>query len=279
MKIIHFFIVNYFSEDDTLHLVNQIADLSAMSLFQTKIHVLDNGSDNEKLNKHEFIDFILKEKNIGLSAGWVKLEGNAKPHPDDTLIFINNDVILENNFFDQLFKSLTYLEHSIVTPVIYDLENNCWSAGGKFKYSGILVKHFSSLVSSTPYETDHVSGCCMIMSKKSYDVIGGFDPAFFFRGEEWDFNYRAKLISIGRMVLPDLRITHKVNGSHDPSFPKGINQAFIAKKIYWKKHFPRMYPLLISLLIIKVIIFNLSCNKHVKNFSDLKIIFKGLFSK
>ncbi|MDB9706646.1 hypothetical protein OAA71_02170 [Porticoccaceae bacterium] len=273
---IHVFIVNYFSEDDTLDLVDQIVRLTANSNINITICVYDNGSSDNRLKTEPAIDVFIEGNNIGLAAGWVELIQKTDLYPKDTLIFLNNDVILDSDFFHKLVESRRFLDTSIITPAIYDLGGHCWSAGGKFKYCGILVDHSNTVLSPTPYLTDHISGCCIIASVENYDLIGGFDPLFFFRGEEWDFNFRAKMKNVNRMVVPDLVITHKVNGSHDPSSPKGVNQALIAKKIYWEKHFRLISIFLLSILCIKLVIKTLINYKSFKYFS---VIFKGVFSK
>lgn len=270
------FIVNYFSEDDTLNLVRQLFSLKDKSIINLTICVYDNGSHDNRLNTDAMIDVFVEGNNIGLSAGWVALIEKADLYPEDTLIFVNNDVILDDKFFDVLYESRGFLDSSIITPAIYDLDGLCWSAGGTFKYCGILVDHSDSVLSMNPYFTDHISGCCIITSVENYDLIGGFDPIFFFRGEEWDFNLRAKMKKIGRMVVPALRLTHKVNGSHNPSSPKGVNQALIAKKIYWKKHFRIVSILLLTALCLKV---GIKALVDGRSFGSFGVIFKGVLFK
>ena len=270
---VYFFIVNYFSDSETLDLVAQIRRLQKGNVTNVVVAVFNNGSNGVSIRESPLIDCYMEDDNIGLAPAWIALERICDSRAGDVLVFLNNDVVVPGDLLLKIDQYKRLLRHSICGPVIHDLDGNCWSAGGRFEFGGVRVIHHSSAHSEVPISTGHVSGCFMIMCKEIYDKVGGFDARFFFRGEEWDFNFRAKKQAVPRYLIPSIIVVHKVNGSHNPESVNGVIQKIVAKKLYWKKHFPKVYFPLYYLLLIKTLFSPIFSSKTI---CDIRLIFRGL---
>ena len=270
---VYFFIVNYFTDSDTLDLVAQIKGLPKEGVTKVVVAVFNNGSNSSEIRESSFIDFYMEGENIGLAPAWIQLERGCKPKAGDVLVFLNNDIVLPNKLLIDLVRYQELFRNSVCGPVINNLHGDCWSAGGRFEFGGIRVVHNSEFRSKLPFQTGHVSGCFMIMNKEVYNKVGEFDDRFFFRGEEWDFNLRAKKYDVPRCIIPEIVVVHKVNGSHDPASADGVRQKNVAKKLYWEKHFPTFFPILYSMLLAKTALTTLGSSKTVSN---IRSIFRGL---
>lgn len=86
-----------------------------------------------------------------------------------------------------------------------------------------------------------ISGAFMFMSKVDYDLIGGFDEAYFLHVEDLDFCLRFHRAGGGIYFAPDICVTH-VGGTSD------VSSAFTERckadgfRLYFKRNFAGQYP-------------------------------------
>ena len=62
-------------------------------------------------------------------------------------------------------------------------------------------------------EVDIVTGCLLLVPRKRWNELGGFDTRFFMYGEEADFALRAAKAGLRPIITPDSVITHEVGAS------------------------------------------------------------------
>ncbi|WP_028886461.1 glycosyltransferase family 2 protein [Teredinibacter turnerae] len=259
------FTVNYFSESDTLEFVAGLKDIFIPGDLDVSVHVFDNGSKNAAEFSAQLGDLGAEYSslgdNVGLAPAWNALykAHSCKLSDNDFLIFCNNDIKISTDFFTH-FKSiaeLTAKDEYLFGPVIYkdNAVGSVWSSGGDFRFYGVSVRHSNRVVDSTKaYPVGHVSACFLITTKKVFEKVGGWGGEFFFRGEEWDINLRAKKMGVKRAIFPFLKITHKINGSHSQYSGKYFYFTVAAKIIYWKKHFRSIQLMLRAFFLVKLLI-------------------------
>jgi GT2 family glycosyltransferase len=57
-------------------------------------------------------------------------------------------------------------------------------------------------------EVDIVTGCFLMIDRKFWQQLGGFDPLFFMYGEEADLCYRARRLGARPTITPNATIIH-----------------------------------------------------------------------
>src|ERR1035437_4977005 len=91
-----------------------------------------------------------------------------------------------------------------------------------FPANPLTSKYLRSDLDGRPTEIDWVSGCCMLVRKKVFEVIGGFDEGYFLFFEDVDFAYRAKKSGSRCVYYPDLQFSHSTGASRAHLPDKGI---------------------------------------------------------
>ena len=87
-------------------------------------------------------------------------------------------------------------------------------------------------------EVDIVTGCLLLISRKDWDTLGGFDPAFFMYAEEADLCLRARTALHARpRVTPEAVIVHHGGASEKVRADKMV-RLLRAKRALIRRHFP-----------------------------------------
>ena len=252
-----FVIVNYFGHDDTIRCVDSILAARAEPSM-VRIVIVDNSGEHFDF-KDADVTVIQTGHNVGLSGAWYIGFYAEVTQSCDYVIFLNNDATVAADFIAQLNNGAeTWGPDCAFGPRIYYSQDRerIWSRGGKIHRFGVKVAHhgenvLASDVMTGDFETGHLSGCCLILRVAHLNQLGGPDTNFFFRGEEWDLNYR--LVQTGKklVILDSARVYHDVNGSHDRFSPAMLYFAYRAKVLFAKKILPFWYfPIWFALAII-----------------------------
>ncbi|MBU0539252.1 MAG: glycosyltransferase family 2 protein [Gammaproteobacteria bacterium] len=241
-------IVNYHGREDTIKCVKSVLLAAEMADISVKILVVDNSNDDFKFSEQS-VHVQRTGHNIGLSGAWYIGFYSEVVQSCDYVIFLNNDAILHQNFFLEINKGIDKWGSDCAFGPRICYENNhdlIWSRGGYIKRFAVSVKHFgeslpADQVERRDFETGHISGCCMILRTEHLNTIGGPDTNFFFRGEEWDINYRLLKAGVSLVILDHAEVFHEINGSHSRFDPGMLYFAYRAKVLFAKKILPWWY--------------------------------------
>lgn len=208
-----------------------------------EIIVLDNNSADNSLDyiKQSYPDVRLIESSENLGFG----QGNnaaVEKAGGKYLLLINNDTIVQDN----LLPAIEYLEKdSLVGAVgiqMLDGKGDYLIAAGNFPspFNLIRLKSIfrmgpefrSGSFSKDFYDVDWLTGSFLLMPKKVYGLIGGFDKDYFMYGEDVDLCKKIADAGYRRVLLPRMRYIHFVgyNKSRDHLVVKG-------HEMYISKHF------------------------------------------
>jgi GT2 family glycosyltransferase len=252
-----FVIVNYFGHDDTVACVNSILAARAEP-GQARVVIVDNSGEQFEFGDAD-ITVLQTGHNIGLSGAWYVGFYAEVTQSCEYVIFLNNDATVAPDFIEQLNKGAeTWGPNCAFGPRIYYSQDRerIWSRGGEIHRFGVKVVHhgenvLASDVVTGDFETGHLSGCCLILRVAHLNQLGGPDTNFFFRGEEWDLNYRFAKAGIRLVILDSANVYHNVNGSHDRFSPAMLYFAYRAKVLFAKKILPVWYfPVWFALAIV-----------------------------
>jgi GT2 family glycosyltransferase len=154
--------------------------------------VIDNASTDGTANgiAAEFPDvrLVRHPANLGASTGWNRGVEEALALDATHVLLLNPDTIICKGLCRGLLEmQQAHPDYGVLGPVQYD-------------YDGTEPDPFFAKMYPTeereglpdPFETETVIGAAMLVARKVFTTIGGFDPTYFVYGEEDDFCRRAR---------------------------------------------------------------------------------------
>jgi hypothetical protein len=99
-------------------------------------------------------------------------------------------------------------------------------------------------------EVDAITGCFLLISRRLWDQLGGFDEAFFMYGEETDLCLRARRVGARCVVCPDAKLVHYGGQSEKVRSDKMVRlfraKAQLARR-HWRPGFMWFAPAMLRL--------------------------------
>ncbi|MAQ43191.1 MAG: hypothetical protein CMG25_01715 [Candidatus Marinimicrobia bacterium] len=231
MKI-RVYILNWNGGED---LKNCIASLKSNKYKKLSITVIDNcSSDNSPSNLPDDISVIPLGENYGFSNGYnIGIKKSIK-NEDEYIILLNYDTIVNSDFIDSIIENIkkqNSQKYIYGVKILYHSNQNIiWYAGGEVKLNKGIIRHVGIRAKKEKYinnyDTDYITGCCMIMHKDIFLKLNGFDDRFFMYNEDVDFCLRANSLGIKSKFLSKPEILHKVSAS--------LGGNYSLKKIFMK---------------------------------------------
>lgn len=218
--------------------------------------VIDNASCDNTVNiiRNNFPDVkcIQNTENLGyakaVNIGVNNLSG-------EYVLLLNPDVILYNDFFTKLehfLKEKERYKFSVLGVKLIDekgkTQPSCWKRVTIFTIIAEMLLPYQIskfLVTVSPdelTEVENVSGACMLVVKKDFETLSGFDTNFFLYYEEIDFCLRArKELNLKVLYNPYIEVIHY--GMKSTAGDKGIffHHLFKSKLYFIKKHFSKTF--------------------------------------
>jgi GT2 family glycosyltransferase len=188
------------------------------SVFQSdypnfEVIVVDNDSKDESFEqaRTQFsrAHFIKNSSNVGFSKGNNVGIRYALEKFADYVFILNNDAIIKKATLSTLEKCMQENPSSgIVSPIIFNNENNVWFAGGKINWNKMKTSHIVKPLPNESYPSEYLSGCAMLIKKEVFKKVGLFDERFFLYYEDADFSLRAKNAGFELLVTSSADIIH-----------------------------------------------------------------------
>lgn len=165
--------------------------------------VVDNNSSdpelvslNEHIDSRTFIDIVLLDHNAGFGSA---CNIGARMASGNLLCFLNPDTTVESDFLGCLVETLNSSDCTMVGPVYNDPSLFEFSSGFFpniiFESLSIIMigRHLEAALmsfrrrfSDSYLKVGWILGACMLLSKRTFDELGGFDENFFLYFEEVD---------------------------------------------------------------------------------------------
>jgi GT2 family glycosyltransferase len=255
--MISFVIITYNSEKYIKQCLDHIL---AIKDIPYEIIVVDNDSkdDTKRIVKDEFesVKLIELDRNVGFASGVnIGVRNAAK----DVIFLLNPDAYIK---IADLPDCIEYLSSDHVGPVgpkvINPHDSNRQYSARSFPTlkTGIFNRSsiFTSLIPNNRYSmgylnplvsddlrqpVDWVSGCAMIFRKEVFDLVGGFDEAFFVFYEDIDFCYRLDQAGYRAAYSPSVVVSHEIGISRTVPTIKINYERHRGMWVYYAKHFKR----------------------------------------
>lgn len=249
-------IVNYNVKEFLLNLLESINH--ATKDLNLEIIVIDNnsldGSTQAVSKKYPNVIVIENKENVGFgSANNQGLEIAKGKY----LLLINPDTIVKEN---TLIRTIKFLEENPQAGLVGckvlnpdgSLQLPCrrsfpgpWVSFTKvmglsklFPRSKLFAKYnLTYLDENESYEVDAVSGSFMMLSRKAYDKVGGFDTDFFMYGEDLDICYRIQKAGFKVYYFSETEIIHYKGESTKRSKIDETKIFYNAMHLFVRKHF------------------------------------------
>ena len=256
-------IVHYKVKEKLFRCIESIYDSKPKASFEIIVVDNDENKSIEKDLRKTFpkVRYIKSEKNLGYGGG---NNLGAKYAKGQYLFFLNPDTLIVKDAIEQLYEFIkSNKKIGIVSPLLVNTNLEPFSTQSRKEltpinaiYSFSFLRRFfpkkniynddffSNWDKESVIEADTVPGAALMISKKLFDKINGFDEQFFLYFEENDLSKRIRNLGLKLYINPNAKVIHQVGQS-----TKQIKQRDdIFKKsrfLYFRKH----YGLLKSLLL------------------------------
>jgi hypothetical protein len=236
-----------------------------------EIVVVDNASEEDITGlKRDDVTLIQNPTNVGFGAGCNTAVKHSK---GDYLLFLNPDTLLLSDVVGCLAEFLVHRpEAGCVGPMILE-ENGSIHFGAArsfpslfnefLEHSALAFRFPRSTLTGRPYYSywDHnttrqvnsLLGACMMLPRRIFEALGGFDESFFLYYEEVDLCRRVFQNGWQVWYVHRCRIMHegqksvkKKYGGMGPMLPIFLESA----EKYFNKHHGRMYASLWRWMIV-----------------------------
>ena len=198
------------------------------SVFQSdypnfEVVVVDNNSEDESFEQARLnfsrAHLIKNSKNIGFSKGNNVGIRYALEKFADYVFILNNDAVLEKTTLSSLANTAgANSAAGIISPLILTGNSkHIWFAGGIIQWNKMRAIHLTETTSKSPYSSEYLSGCAMLIKKEVFKKIGLFDERFFLYYEDADLSMRAKKANFDLLIDPSVRIQHFEQSSRNSS--------------------------------------------------------------
>lgn len=253
-------IVNYNVKEFLLNLLDSLQKASKNISYE--IIVVDNNSNDKSIEavnkKYPSIITIKNNSNLGFGVANNQALKIAK---GKYLLLINPDTIVKENTLDVMLNFMKDNQEigvagcKVLNPN-GTIQLACrrsfpkpWVSFTKiiglsalFPKSKLFAKYnLTYLNENQSYEVDAISGSFMMLSRKAYEKVGGFDSDFFMYGEDLDLCYRIKQNGFKVFYLSDTEIIHYKGESTKRSSIDETKIFYDAMHLFVKKHFSNSF--------------------------------------
>ena len=265
-------IVNYRSWN---YLSKCIDSLLNQKFYKLQIIVVDNFSNDGKIKK-----FKLKYSNIQ----WIELNYNsgfskacnigANKSKTKWILFLNPDSVLPNDCLNNLIpiceknnlgvisirSKNAYLNKSFSHGYYF----NFWTVTNFIRQFYLLFKRNKRKIKTVDgfkiIMVGWVSGSFLLLKKKDFDTIGGWDERFWMYSEDMDFGKRAFESNVFPCVIYDMDYYHMHGGSSRKNDEIKLitkSELIVSKHIFIDKHLKGLEGRMSHFLLIIVTSLNL----------------------
>lgn len=162
------------------------------------------------------VNVLQSEINLGYAGGCNK---GAKIASGEYIVFMNNDVQVSKDWIRPLIGACSRNDVAVCGGKILlgKTKNRLYSAGGVLNLFSVPIDRGFLEVDKgqfdRPEDVAYVSGAALMIEKKTFDILGGFDAKYFAYCEEVDLCLRTWLLGFRVVYIPSSVVYHDFGGS------------------------------------------------------------------
>ena len=160
------------------------------------------------------ISLVETEANLGFAGGNNAGILQALQRKTTWILLLNNDTVAEPETLDNILRGAESASADLAGCSIwqYSRPDILWCGEGRFgwwadKYFSTVPAIYSA--GTAAFETDWVTGCCLLVRRHVFEKIGVLDDHFFLYCEDADFSRRAARAGFKRVIVTSAKIYHK----------------------------------------------------------------------
>lgn len=231
------------------HSIDEIRDaISAIRKFDTNCEIIVSSNslysaEDQLKAKNAITDckWVFNPKNGGFGYGMTM---GAKAAEGEYLVFLNSDVLLQNEFSEMIAYMEEHPNVGMIAPQLVDEDGVVQDSYRKtitpFNFFWRHVERFLKVnhdqKRNEPIVVDWVIGAFMLTKKEYFDMVGGFDyKTYFMYVEDMDLCHELKLKGLDTVYYP-LSSAQYV-GTRAARNNKKYTKIFLQSLFgYWKKN-------------------------------------------
>nr|MBN1230094.1 glycosyltransferase family 2 protein [Anaerolineae bacterium] len=250
-------------------LVSVKSNLRTTPEIQCEIIVVDNASSDESVQtireKHPDVALLTLEENTGYGRANNLCFGRSS---GQAILILNPDTVVLENAFDML---LTYLnqhqEIGVIGPKLLNADQSVQSSRRRFPTLRTAIFESTWLEPIAPRRllnryymqdidpdivtpVDWLQGTALLVRREAFEVVKGFDEAFFMYFEEIDLQKRIKEAGWEIVYYPPARIIHYGGKSSDQVVARRHIYFQSSKVRYFSKHHGQLIGMLVWTFIM-----------------------------
>lgn len=184
------------------------------------------------------VTVVKDDTNLGYAEGMNRAVSSLGARESRYVLLLTHEVLLDSEAAEKLLDAIEASGASVVGPALALPSGEPWSFGGALTKSGRAV-HRRHPANGAVRNVDWLDGSVLLVQKAAYNLVGGFDPAYFMYWEDVDLCMR--LSQVGPVInCPSAHATQDTNTS--PIYFSTRNRIR-----FWIKQ-RKAWPLLCSLL-------------------------------
>ena len=198
------------------HLEVCLKSLENQTYNNCEIILVDNAStdDSSEFVKKKFpnIRIIKNSRNAGTAGGF---NFGARHVKSKYILFLANDIEAEPNLIEEMIKIIESDPQIAICSakmLKFDRRDIIDYAGFQLDLYGFprIIGHLEKDTGRYDIITDTIpTGTCLLIKRKVFEKVGGFDDDYFTLSDELDLAWRVKLIGYRSVISPHAVLYHK----------------------------------------------------------------------
>jgi len=251
-------VVSFNTKDITLSCLDSVIKHTRGVSYE--IIVVDNGSKDgslQALKEYSKNNQAVTLINPGVNLGFGRANNlGVSNSSGDYILFLNSDTLLIDNALKEVVDFVSNRKDlGVYTCRLLNLDRSIQPSGGHFPnlpnlfawqffiddipFIGNLIPSFHPQASTYDKDKklDWVTGAFMVIPRKVFDLVGGFDENIFMYTEEMELAYRISNLNYKTYLKKSPSIVHlggASGGSH-----LALTSEIKYMLYFWKKHKPR----------------------------------------
>ena len=228
-------VLNWCGEADTAACLESLARSDYPAL---QVLLVDNGSPDgsgERLHAaFPHAPYLQTGRNLGFTGGNNRGIAWARAQGAELVVVLNNDTVVAPDCISRLVAAVgAGPDVGAVAPtmLVHDAPDRVWYAGGTLSLVRGIGRHRGEGArdpgvdaAGDAVEVSFLTGCCMLLTRRALDAVGGFEESYFAYGEDVDLSFRLARAGFRLLHEPRARLWHRVPVAPGEPSPFQIEQ-------------------------------------------------------